>query len=647
MALNTFVVSDITCSNMNNGIIDINCTGGTGAISYTLLPVNLNNLNGLFNNLPAAIYTVVATDANGCTYTTSALISNPQPLIIDSLSSTNVLCSGGTTGGLSISASGGTGNLNYNLMPSNINNANGQFLNLAANSYTITITDANQCSITTSIIITEPLPLTAAVLNLQNVLCSGGISGQIEVGANGGTSPYLFTILPLNVNNGTGIFGNLTAGTYTVNVSDSNQCTASIQPIVITEPNAIKFDQITKQDILCYGDSTGNISVVASGGTGNIGFAISPLAGLQNPAGQFSALTAGTYTIIATDANNCTLSTIVTLTQNAAILITDVTMISPKCWGEANGIIQVTGSGGIGLLTYLLDNANANNNGFFGQQTGGNHLITVTDALGCRVDSAIILAQPSRLQFGQLQIDPVFCKGYSDGKIISSATGGNGGYTYYLRPGLQVNKTGNFINLHEGIYTLSIRDSAGCEYDTIIAVSPPLSPMQVYISKKDLNCYGNGKEGWALANMVGGNAPFTYLWSTTPAQFDAKATNLFFGYYYLEVTDAKGCKAKDSVYIESGPCCEEVFIPNAFSPNGDGNNDVFRITSSAGIELIQFDIYDRWGKRVWSTNDFRGSWDGMDKGQDCDVNTYYYVFRYRCLTDGENYIKKGDVNLIR
>jgi gliding motility-associated-like protein len=171
--------------------------------------------------------------------------------------------------------------------------------------------------------------------------------------------------------------------------------------------------------------------------------------------------------------------------------------------------------------------------------------------------------------------------------------------------------------------------------------------LTILISKKDLGCYGKGTEGWAQANIVGGTAPFTYLWNSTPAQFDAVASGLKYGRYIVEVTDARGCKEVDSVTIDPGPCCEEVFIPNAFSPNGDGINDIFRVTTATGIELKQFEIYDRWGKKIWYTDDFREGWDGTDRGAPRDMNTYYYIFWYICITDGETYMKKGDINLIR
>ncbi len=225
--------------------------------------------------------------------------------------------------------------------------------------------------------------------------------------------------------------------------------------------------------------------------------------------------------------------------------------------------------------------------------------------------------------------------------------GGRGEFTYYLRPGLHINKNGLFYNLHEGIYTLTIKDSADCHFDTILVIGPPQFPMTSNMTKKDIGCFGIGNEGWANVSVTGGVQPITYLWSTSPSQNNETAIDLRYGYYFVDITDANGCAIKDTVYIEPGPCCEEVFIPNAFSPNGDGMNDIFKITTSTGMELIKFEVYDRWGNKIWGTHDPARGWDGTYRGTDESMNTFYYIFWYKCLTDGQTYMRKGDVILVK
>jgi gliding motility-associated-like protein len=154
-------------------------------------------------------------------------------------------------------------------------------------------------------------------------------------------------------------------------------------------------------------------------------------------------------------------------------------------------------------------------------------------------------------------------------------------------------------------------------------------------------------EGFAEAIVTGGAQPYNYVWNTNPIQTTKEVFNLTSGYYIVNVADFKGCTIADTVYIEPGNCCKEVFIPNAFSPNGDGMNDQFGVVTSTGLELLQFSVYNRLGQQVWKTNKVRERWDGKFNSGACDIGTFYYIFSYKCLSDGNIYTLKGDINLIR
>ncbi|MBL7766962.1 MAG: gliding motility-associated C-terminal domain-containing protein, partial [Chitinophagaceae bacterium] len=648
ITLNSLTALDITCNNANDGSININCLGGTGSLNYNLQPTNINNATGVFANLMGATYTITVTDANFCTYSTSVIIINPTPISFDSVASTNVLCNGDSNGTVNVMAIGGTGlTYTYSILPLNQSNTSGQFVGLPANNYTVTAVDQNGCSISTLLVIVNPQPIVLSLNSKLDVSCFNGNNGSIQVSAVGGTQPYSYTIYPGMQTNATGIFNTLIAGTYTVVVTDSNACSDQIAGITIMQPTNLSINQLTHQDIICHGDSSGSIAITASGGTGILSYSISPANGTQNPVGYFNGLLSGLYTVTVTDANNCTLTTTVLISENPEIIIDEIEFTQPTCHGDQNGTMHVKASGGVGTLTYRLNSGNPLPTGVYVNLPAGAYLITVTDIYGCQKDSLFYLTEPDPVNVAELEISPILCAGASDGKIIVVGSGGNGGYTYSLKPGLHFSQNGYFAGLHQGMYTLTIRDSMGCHFDTILVINPPQNILNVTISKQDLSCFGAGIEGWAQANVNGGTPPFTFLWSTEPAQYTDRAVNLGFGYYFLEVTDVNGCQEKDSVYIEPGPCCEEVFIPNAFTPNGDGNNDEFKVTTSAGIELLKFAIYDRWGNRVWSTNNFRSGWDGTYRNENEHMNTFYWIFQYRCLTDGMIYIKKGDVILVR
>jgi gliding motility-associated-like protein len=647
IVIDTILVQNETCNNALNGSISVSASGGFGMLIYTLLPINVSNPIGTFSGLAGNTYTVVISDANACTYTTQVIVINPATVQWDSTNSSGVLCNGGNTGSIQVAASGGTGLITYTLQPNSITNTTGLFANLSAGQFTITAMDVNNCTTSTIIVVSEPLPLQGNLVSKTDVTCHNTNDGTLTVSANGGVTPYSYTLQPTLVNNTTGVFANLAGGIYSVTITDSNLCTTVVNNITIINPTQVAFTQVLHEDIKCYGDPSGSITVQAAGGVGTITFTLQPNLGTQLTSGVFDGLPAGVYTVTALDGNNCSTNTVITIIQNPQIVITSVEYREPTCWGDADGSMNITAAGGVGALSYQLNIGNPQSNGYYTNLLAGGYLITIRDTLGCTMDTTLVLTQPEPVHFSSLDPQPVYCVGASNGKIIVKGSGGRGGYKYYLRPGLFINTSGVFSGLHEGLYTLTIKDSAGCHFDTVISIQPPLNPFSITTTQKNLGCYGTGIEGWAEVITQGGDAPYTYLWSTSPVQNTPRAENLTFGYYFVEVTDGNGCIDKDTVYIEPGPCCEEVFIPNAFSPNGDGNNDIFRITTSAGIELIQLEVFNRWGNKVWSTNDFRSGWDGKYLGQDETLNTYYYVFRYKCLTDGQNYIKKGDLILMR
>lgn len=161
---------------------------------------------------------------------------------------------------------------------------------------------------------------------------------------------------------------------------------------------------------------------------------------------------------------------------------------------------------------------------------------------------------------------------------------------------------------------------------------------------------GSGFNGTAIANVQGGTSPFVYNWVSNfipIANNNASIDSVTFGLCSVNVTDKNGCIATDSIIVEAINCCD-VFIPNAFSPNGDNINDIFKPGSGApNITLFEFRIYDRWGTMVYSTLDKYAGWDGKFKGLDISMDTYFYVYKYKCNYSGNTLFKKGDVILVR
>jgi gliding motility-associated-like protein len=645
LVIDSVVTTAATCAGPgNNGTITVYASGGNGIYQYTTNPP-IYQASNLFTLAPAT-YTITVQDALGCTVTAVTTITSPPAISWLASLHSDLNCNGDSSGSITAIAQGGTGTLEYALNPgfptfSTVNS----FTNLPAGLFTVTVKDANNCTLTTNITVNEPAALVFSAPTVVDNICFGTSAGSISISASGGVPGYTYSIAPtLGINPAPGFFDQLPAGNYVITVVDTTGCSEQTAQITVNTPPQIILNVASQINIECNGAATGGLDINGSGGTGALTYTLQPGAITTNN-GLYSGLTAGTYTIFVTDLNLCSASIVVTLTQPPAMQFI-VIPTEPICSGDANGALNLQAQGGQPPYEYSLDGGPFQTSGIYTNLISKVYVLTVRDSKGCLHSENYLLTEPLPVS-AVLNIRDAKCINSSDGRIQVIPSGGRGGYKFYVMPGLLFNKSGLFTNLKPGTYNLRVLDTANCEYNIDFTINPPAFPLTVNITKQDLGCTGKGYEGQATANVSGGEQPYTYLWFTNPVQTDAIADSLYYGWYSMQVADANGCIVKDSVYIEEGPCCDVSFIPNAFSPNGDGNNDVFRVLTTAGIELQQLEIYDRWGKKVWGTNNYRFGWDGTIEGKQADLGAYYYVLRYKCTRDQNNYTKKGDVLLVR
>ncbi|MBK9525079.1 MAG: T9SS type A sorting domain-containing protein [Bacteroidetes bacterium] len=322
------------------------CADGTvsvAGVSGGTAPYNYTNLTGL---LPGP-YCITVTDANGCTAQACATVGSTACSVVASCSVvSNVSCNGGSDGSASVSASGGTAPYT----------GTGTFTGLAAGTYTYVVTDANSCSASCSVTITEPAVLVATCSVQSNVACFGGSDGSASVSASGGTAPY----------SGTGSFTGLAAGTYTYTVTDANGCTASCS-VTITEPAAALSASSSAGTILCFG-GTASVTISATGGT-------APYSGT----GTFSQ-SAGTVVYTVSDANGCTTTTSVTLSEPTKVEGT-TSSVAANC-GFNDGSATVVATGGTPGYTYVW-NPGGQTTATATNLAGGTYTVTITDANGC------------------------------------------------------------------------------------------------------------------------------------------------------------------------------------------------------------------------------------------------------------------------
>jgi gliding motility-associated-like protein len=411
--------------------------------------------------------------------------------------------------------------------------------------------------------------------------------------------------------------------------------------IKLVEPIAATF-QITNES--CFPKNDGKIDVIGTTTNNSLLYSINN--GAFQASNSFSNLTAGNYSIILKDDKNCILNTQATVTGSNNPTIINPIVKNIKCFGETNGSISVTASplSSNYIYTLLPDNV-INNTGSFINLSQNNYTVLVQDNSQCKDSFITTISEPPPIQLTSVKTYDLFCDKIN-GKIIATSNFVDSVY-YFLEPGVGRSENGVYENLQAGTYTLSIINNNGCKTQQTVTLNTLPNTLAVTTTQNDLPCNGKGTEGFAEVFANNGTPPYSYVWTTNPIQTNAKATDLYYGFYQITVTDATGCDTKTQVYINPGNCCENIFAANIFTPNGDSKNDDWGLVTSAGLEIKQFMVVNRWGQKVWETDNQRTRWDGRQKSRIVDPGTYFYLLKYKCLTDNKTYFKKGEVNVVQ
>ncbi|WP_281233076.1 T9SS type A sorting domain-containing protein [Flavobacterium gelatinilyticum] len=519
LALSQASLTNVSCNNGANGTATVSVSGGTPGYTYSWAPYG--GTNATATGLSAGTFTVTVTDAYNCSSTLDFEITQPDALSVTP-SQTNILCNGTPTGSASVTVTGGTGTYTYAWAPSGgtASTATG----LTAGTYTVTITDANNCQATESFTITEPAVLTAIPVAQTNIACYGDATGSASVTASGGTGTYTYSWAPSGGTASTAI--GLSAGTYVVTITDVNSCTAT-QAFTITEPSAPLSVTSSSTPVSCFGGANGTATVSVSGGTLGYTYSWAPYGGTASTA---IGLEAGPYTVTITDANGCTLTENVTVGSPAQFAAT-FTKTDVSCNGGVNGTATITATGATFPYTYSW----APYGGTAATATGlaaGTFTVTIEDANGCVYQESVTINENAPVGYTQSQTN-VLCNGTSTGSATVTASGGTGTYTYVWSPsgGTAATATG----LSVGNYSVLITDGNGCVATANFMLTEP-AVLDAVTSQTDATCSTGGE---AEVTPNGGTTPYSYLWSD--GQTTAAATGLTAGNYSVVITDANGC----------------------------------------------------------------------------------------------------------
>ena len=520
-------VSPVSCNGGSNGVIDLTPGGGISPYTYMW---STGSTNQDLSGLSAGIYTVTVTDQNGCTRVASGTVLQPGAPLSGSTFVTDVSCNGGSNGTVDLTPAGGTTPYTYN-WGGGITTQDRTGLSIGT--YTVTITDFNGCTAITSATINQPATSVSGSTTGTNVSCFGGTNGAIDLTPAGGTPGYTY-------NWGGGITTQdrtgLTAGTYTVTITDANGCT-SVVSATVTQPSAQLTGTRVVTDASCNGGSDGAIDVTVTGGT--TAYTYLWYNGITTQ--DLTGLMAGFYTVTITDFNGCT-TTVSSSVSQPPLLTGTTTVTNVSCFGGSNGSINLTPAGGTPGYTYLWSNGATvqDPSGLM----AGTYTVTITDANACtRVVSATVTQSPASVS-GTTTVTSVSCFGGANGSINLTPAGGTPGYTYLWSNGSTVQDPSG---LAAGIYTVTITDANGCNATVSATVTMPAEGLSVIPSQTNVLCNG-ACNGTATVTVTGGTPGYTYLWSPSGGTA-ATASGLCAGTYTCLITDANGCITTQSFTI--------------------------------------------------------------------------------------------------
>ena len=512
--------------NASNGSATVTIAGGVLPYTYSWNaspPQTTANLN----NVSPGNYTLTIVDSFGCTKTSAVAISSSSGLALKT-TKTNVLCAGTATGKSTATASGGTKPYTYSW---STGATTAKISNVAAATYTVTVTDKNGCTASEAVAITSNAAM-AAKITATPVSCFGGSDGQLKAVISGGKSPYTYSWSTSIVQH-TDTIGSLSANTYTLLVTDTNACTASFTAVV-AQPNALKLTFIDSVQ-RCYAQDNASVTVLTSGGTKPYRYfwqnTDAPL-----DTNRIVHLSFGTFTVNVQDSNGCSVTEVDTL--KATPMLTLNTAVTTAGCTLSNGAANVAATGGTGPYAYLWSTG-ATSTGVSGLNAGV-YNVTVTDHNACTATTAASILNASGFSVGVLVNQNITCFGDSLGSIAVNASGGALPYQYHWN---NTPTNAALLNhLKGGVYQVTVTDANGCiQVANVDLMNPPLLQSTFY--KVNALCPGHANGSDSIA-VSGGIAPYVYNWSNGSSVIGASTLaihNILAGTYSVTVTDANGC----------------------------------------------------------------------------------------------------------
>ena len=608
----------------NTGSSELNCINtsisltANGGQMYawddgTMSPTNTVSTPGL--------YTVTATAANGCTNTATVTISQAPVFNAEITNIGTINCYGESTS-VTVTATGGNPAYSYEWSDGqNTQTATG----LLAGSYTVTVRDSGGCSVALQCNVTQPIEMQASVVS-RDLIC-GVSQGSLNAVVIGGTQPYNYTW-----SNGitTAENTNVIVGQYGLTVVDINNCmaTASAQ---VSMQGMLSVNAHVTQQISCHGYNDGIVAAEAPNAAEPLFYTWST----GNASPEIYNLFEGSYMVTVTDAWGCTGQAGVNLVSPPEMNL-QTYIENPLCYDSRDGKIIATAFGGVAPYTYLWNTSSTDSE--LSNIGMGTYTLTISDAAGCSSVKSVMLEAPAPIVV-ETSTSEIKCNGDKDGKIEVEVSGGVEPYSYSIDGLARPSTSSVFSNMTAGYYTVRVTDNNGCVVAKPTLLSQP-DVLQVETLVEHPFCRGS-RTGSIELKATGGTEPYMYYWNNSKGDVSIMQ-NMYAGEYVVGVIDGNECKSEEILITLTDvdvPCLR---IPNVFTPNGDGVNDIWEIVNIDMFPEAEVYVFNRWGQLMYTSKGYTEPWDGRYRGHFVPTGTYMYIIDL--FNDEEPY--EGTVTII-
>ncbi len=640
----TIDAGDVRCYGDSTGYISVLPQGGTSPYIFALDSGEFTT-NTTFSKLSQGAYTVYVGDITFDTISLNVQIDEPTPLrlTIDQLKGES--CHRDQSGSIDFRGLGRIGTYQYAIDNTAFSNSN-VFKNLSAGVHLLRIQDANTCETDSSVLVGTPSPIDGFVTVIEEVRCAGEMNGRIRISAVGGWGNYQYAL------NGSSLqenatFSNLPGGDYTAFIRDDSSCVGAI-PFLLEEPAPVSYE-VEIDSLACFGDQNGAIRLIGIGGRPPYSFAFN-----SNPFSfrdLYGGLGPGTYEFQVRDLSNCPATPdSVTLIEPAELTVA-LSGVDVLCKGENTGELTAVISGGTAPYTYFWDGKLGLDQLTLSNTSAGPHFFVAEDQNGCSLTDTISISEPrTRIQLELRSVLDTECE-RPEGQIEVAAVGGSGSPVYTWSP-TGLGDAPNLFDLLPGTYTAFATDSLGCADSLSVVVETTPIPQVDFLTSPSLENPIRITEARVLF-MADVQDGYTYQWDFGDGKGQAEGLQVSYTFdsigtftVSLEVADRVGaCPITIQRELTILPV-EKLYIPNAFSPNQDGTNDVFQVQGEE-VSSLQLAIFNRWGQRVGQLNSPTDVWSGDNsQGEPLPPGVYPYQ-AYIQYESGYISRRGGTITLIR